>query len=335
VTLQISLAPPDVVHARQVVPHQVRQWGAQVDEILFTLDTHRIEGWYPEGWAERARELDTWVAELAAEEAKVRLSRVEYSPAEAAPVEAMFFGGRPIPAKDHTGLCPIYAYFHGLASAAYDHVLHLDSDLLFGGGSRTWISEATDLLERRPDVLFCAPMAGPPTADGEIPRRVLERAARWGGVYLGRDDEPMLAHRFGHVSSRLFFVDRARLVSLLAPIKPRLPQLRSRRSRLSASPSTVPRLVRARLRGRSTCASFEDLMSHGMREAGRMRLDFLGKDPGMWSLHPVARTDEFLRALPRLVERVEVGDVPDEQRGDYDLHDSLLPGASAPADVDA
>jgi len=38
ITLQINLAPPDVAHARHILPHQVRVWREQVDEVLFTLD---------------------------------------------------------------------------------------------------------------------------------------------------------------------------------------------------------------------------------------------------------------------------------------------------------
>jgi hypothetical protein len=157
---------------------------------------------------------------------------------------------------------------------------------------------------------------------------------RWGGQFLGRDPAVEVGYLSGHISSRLFFIDRARFMAEVGPLRTRRPAIRGARVRLSASPSSMRRLAKLRLTGRSTCASFEDLMSHSMREASSVRLDFLGSPPGMWSLHPVARTDAYHAQLPDLIRRVEQGDIPDGQRGDYDINDSMLAGASAPADVD-
>jgi len=49
----------------------------------------------------------------------------------------------------------------------------------------------------------------------------------------------------------------------------------------------------------------------------------------MWSLHPPYRSEEFYRELPRLVEQIEAGSVPDAQRGDYDINDSMFDWSSA------
>jgi hypothetical protein len=66
-----------------------------------------------------------------------------------------------------------------------------------------------------------------------------------------------------------------------------------------------------------------------MVKAGLSRVDFLGAEPGMWSLHPPFRSPEFYEALPRLIERIEASEVPETQRGDYDLNDSMLDWSSA------
>ena len=42
VCLQINLAPLDAPHARYTLPHQMRVLAAQVDEIQFTVDIHRV-----------------------------------------------------------------------------------------------------------------------------------------------------------------------------------------------------------------------------------------------------------------------------------------------------
>jgi hypothetical protein len=44
----------------------------------------------------------------------------------------------------------------------------------------------------------------------------------------------------------------------------------------------------------------------------------------MWSLHPPFRSEQFYRELPRLLERIEAGAVPDAQRGDYDINSSMF-----------
>ena len=61
-----------------------------------------------------------------------------------------------------------------------------------------------------------------------------------------------------------------------------------------------------------------------MAAAGLFRVDFLGAAPGMWSLHPPYRSEEFYREPPRLIERIESGEVPEAQRGDYELNDSMF-----------
>src|ERR671922_3024328 len=53
VTLQISLAPTDLPHATHILPHQLRQWAGQVDEILLIVDLHQSCGRFSEGWKER------------------------------------------------------------------------------------------------------------------------------------------------------------------------------------------------------------------------------------------------------------------------------------------
>ncbi len=41
-------------------------------------------------------------------------------------------------------------------------------------------------------------------------------------------------------------------------------------------------------------------------------------------LHPPYRSEEFYRALPGLIERIENDDIPEAQRGDYELNDSMF-----------
>ena len=75
----------------------------------------------------------------------------------------------------------------------------------------------------------------------------------------------------------------------------------------------------------------ENIVTRGMEREGLRRLDFLGQSPGLWSLHPKWRSQEYYDALPEVIRRTEAGDMPEGQRGDDDLNDSLVDWTSARA----
>jgi len=168
VTLQINLAPTDYPHARLILPHQLRQLGPSVQEVLLVVDLHRSQGArFAEAWAERKPKMERLLSELSAADSRIRVVEVDYSPSTTRALSEQFFGGGRLPMKDSRG-GPYHSYFFGLASAAHRHVLHLDADMLIGGGSRTWMAEAEALLAAREDLVSCSPLAGPPRADGTV-----------------------------------------------------------------------------------------------------------------------------------------------------------------------
>jgi len=171
VTLQINVAPTDFPHARYTLAHQLRAWAAQVDEVLFTYDLHRTErgGRFGEGWEERRGPMEQLLSELCAEHPHAHVAEVDYSDQTAHAVSRSFTGGQPIPPKDTKG-APYYPYFAGLYEARHDVVLHMDSDVMFGGASQTWVSEALSVTERDPLVLACSPLPGPPAPRGGLKR---------------------------------------------------------------------------------------------------------------------------------------------------------------------
>lgn len=309
VTLQISLAPNDLRHAVHTVPHQLRQLGGQVDDIDLTLDLHRSGGRYGDDWEAQVPGMERFLDELLDDWPTARVCRVDCSLQARVEVGEAFFGGLGVPIKAGTG-APMHAYFYALLQARNDYVFHLDSDLMLGGGGQTWVEEAVDLLDRREDVIFCNPLAGPPPADGELPQHVIDRIHRWDGRFLGREPYSSLAFRLGHCSSRLFLTKRSRFQARLCPLPLMRGSLRER--------------ARWALDGNPPYQIPEIMISKAMLEQGMVRIDLLGEQPGMWSLHPEWRSEAFYRELPALIERVEAGDIPEEQRGDYDVVDSLV-----------
>ena len=298
VTLQINLAPSDAAHAEYTIPHKLRLWTGQVDEVLLVVDLHRSSGRYADKWLERLPRLRKFLAEVCASDLRVRVVETDYSRATASALAQTYFGGRPLPAKDWMG-APIYAYIYGLHAATTRYVLHTDSDMLFGGGSQTWITEAIQVLQSHPEVIACNPLPGPPTADGSLRSQSLER-----------DPSAPFTYRSGRVSTRLFLLDRDRLHERI-PVIPLVQPSRMRRAQawVEGNPPYVP---------------LEDMLSRGMEESGSVRVDFLGAAPGMWSLHPAWRSAHFYESLPALIHQIEEGDIPEGQRGHHDLNSAMM-----------
>jgi hypothetical protein len=294
VTLQINLAPTDLPTAVHTLPHQLRQWGGQVEEVLFVVDLHRSKGKFAEGWEERLPGLRRLIDECCAGHPHRRSVDVDYSEEAKAAVERYFFSGDRMPAKDYRG-APFYAYFFALLAASHDYVLHFDSDMLFGGGSQTWMAEALRILETRADLLACNPLPGPPTADGALRSQKLLREP---------GESPTF--RSPGLSTRLFALDRRRIRNLWVE-RP-----------------TARESIGARVDGNPPFLPAEGVISRAMARSGLGRIDFLGEGPGMWGLHPPYRSRTFYEGLPALVARIENGDVPEAQRGCHEVEDCLV-----------
>jgi hypothetical protein len=308
--MQITLIPSDLEEARHLLPHQLRTWAAQVDEILCLVDVppERLK---QEETRSALAELGEFLDQQRLLHPQLAWRLVDYSPEAVAAVEATFYGGRPVPVYDCRNR-PIYAYLHLLLAVRHDLVFHIDGDMMFGGASQTWMAEALDQLARRPEILACNPLPGPPRSDGQL----LSQRYR----PTPEPDTPF-AYRFPTLSYRVFLLDRRAMAERLAPLRDEWPPL--------------PRSVRALLRRRTRPhALLEQVIAHAMMRRGQYRLDFLGQAPGMWSLHPRYRTERYKRVLPDLIRLVEAGAVPQAQRGEYDLQDAML-GMAEPAGVGA
>ena len=287
----------------------MRTWGGQVDEVVFSVDTRPSPGRGGPEWDQGVPKVAAVLDDLRMKHRHVRVVDVDYSEPASGFVSKEFFGGAPIPAKDFVG-APFYAYLHGLHSASNSLVLHLDADMLFGGGSQSWLEEAIAALNSRPDVLVCAPLAGPPTEDGAIPQSVADfhhRIQRYGSAPVLQQCETR-SYAYAHMTSRVFLIDRERFARDVGSLK-------AMRFLRRAYP---------RRRGQAAFYPLETVFSRAMHRHGLIRLNMLGREPGMWFVHPPPRQPGIERELPRLIERVEQGEVPDGQRGDDQMNDSMF-----------
>ncbi len=319
VALQINMHPHDVRHVTQTLPHQLRQWRNQVDRIVLTIDMRQsASGRYRAADYEENRDrLLSYLESLAAEIPELVIDPVVYQGTVREAVERRFFGTPGLmPEKAFDG-GPFYVYFFGLMRANCRYVLHMDSDMLFGGGSTTWIAEAIAALEANPQALAICPFPGPPRADG-----TLDPALHMGFPGLVAPSAPQRlelgspAYRFDGVSTRIFMIDMARFDAEAAPLALTRPDWRRRlRSRVFGhQPVSMPA---------------EEVLSANMRARGLFRIDMLGSGEGAFSLHPPYRSAEFYAALPGLIARIEADDIPDGQRGDYDVNASMVDWTSA------
>jgi hypothetical protein len=163
------------------------------------------------------------------------------------------------------------------------------------------------LLGDHEDVLLAGPLPGPPRPDG----RLLGQPFATPEPRASSDRQSTPAFRFPTMSTRIFMVDLGRLDERVGALPLELPLLlRSR--------------IKARIKGNPSVAMPEQILTAALKRHGVARVDFLGREPGMWSLHPPFRSPAFYQELPDLIARVESGDVPDEQRGHYDVVDALF-----------
>lgn len=310
--LQINLHPLDAPFVPHTLKHQLDTWGHQVDRVVLTVDTKRSRNGRYRGSAyeDNRKRLFDEIEGLARRFPKIELAEVDYSSSARDAVRQRYFAtSADYPEKAFDG-GPFHAYFYGLLRADADYVLHMDGDMLFGGGSRIWLEEAINWLESTPDALFASPLPGPPRPDGSLGNadRHVTNLAPQAPERIAADYP---AYRFKTVSTRIFVLDQRRFderIGALDIVRPNAAQqLRARIYR--QLPHAVPAEV----------VFTAAIVRHGL-----CRVDFLGAEPGMYSLHPPYRSETFYRELPRLIARVAAGDIPLGQLGDFDLNASMI-----------
>lgn len=296
--LQINLHPLDAPHAVYTLPHQLRIWGSQVDEVVLSLDLRKNTSsrYHTDSYEQKRVRLCGLLEEITDAFAHARVVPVDDGSESRVEVSEAFLGGAAVPLVAADG-SPFHAYLHGMTSVRSRYVVHIDSDMLFGGCSQSWVREAIAALGDE-SIAICSPFPGPPRSDGAI---------RGSGVRVAAD---AFAYDFRSASTRILMLDKSRFASreLVVPlVRP------SMKRRIDSVINNTPGV-----------ATLEECFSRMLTESGLVRRDFLGGGSGLWSIHPLHRNPNFYENLPLLIDRVERGDVPDLQRGDYDMNESMV-----------
>lgn len=294
-SLKISLSPRDLRLLYHVLPHQINYWNDSIDEILLVLDLH---GYNLKEDQENIQKIYNLVETLSSTFQKIRMIEVDYSLESEKLISNAYFGGKHIPAKTHR-YGPYFSYFFGIYHTKNDFVLNIDSDIFFGGYNPEWIEQAIELIQNKKNIITCSPHPGPPREDGKLRRQVGET-----------DKSELKKIIFNSMSSRVFFINKLDFQERICPIPIKL--------------AKWPLLIRAILRGKPIYELPEDTISDLMRRKKLKRVDFLGSSNGVWTLHPPYRNEEFYAKLPSIIRMIENDNIPLEQRGDYDLNDSMV-----------
>jgi hypothetical protein len=293
-TIQIPVADRDFACARHVIPHQIRMLGKHAADVL--LSVNRFDK------PEQPELLDGLLADLSFQFKNLRIAEVDYSPEAIRWVSETFFSGERYPMFDFKGI-PIHAFLEQFRQSRHPHFFHLDCDIMFGG-SGPWLDEAIALLDSDPDVLAVNPLAGP----------------RANGPYHSDGTPYSVPHGEGFkvptFTTRSFLVELNSFYHAMSSLP--LPRPKRRNDRIFT-----------RFAGYPMVDHLEILFQEKMLAAGQFRVD-LGGSGGLWKLHPVHKTPQFLSGVESLIGRVEAGDVSAEQHGHYDVHPSMLAQTDMP-----
>ena len=306
VTLQISLAPSDLKHIVHLLPHHLKVFENQVDEILLTYDTHKSKGRFAINWEENNAKMWSFLQEFVMEHPKIKLIKIDYSRRKIKEIAQKYFNRLTIPAKDWRG-GPFYTYFFGIHEAKNEYIFHLDSDMFFGGLSKKWMEEAVKLYKEDNSILFVNPLAGPPKSDGTLTNQ----------KYFNYQNKPFY-FGFDTMSTRLFLVNKRRLTE---------------HSIQNTFTTKIGEITRAIWRKNPPYKLPEEILSKHIVNNNYLRVDFMGKSPGLWSLHPPYRTAKFYQDLPTIIKKIENNDVPESQKGFYDIVDELVDWSEAKKNI--
>jgi len=300
VTLQINLAPGDYLHARYILPHQLRILSPQVNEIILIVDSKPGKGRFSVNWTTYEDQFNEFLLKEIMPQFNVRIVKVDYGKAAMQRIAQYFFGQDTIPEKDFRG-GPFYVYFFGLFAATHDLVFHLDSDLFLGGGSPDWIKQAIRLFEKLDTCLIVSPLPGPPHPDQIlVGQTVLQKIAAFTFELAG-------------MSTRIFMIDKTRF----------------KKNKLLMKKPGIRNQVNAIVEGNPNADLPEHILSEYLVKHQLKRIDFLGSRPGLWSLHPPYRTKTFYEGLQKIIAGIEHGPLPAGQNGFYDIIDEVCDWSEA------
>jgi hypothetical protein len=308
VTLQINVSPLDFPRVIHLLPHQLKTFSSQCEEKLIILDLKKSRSRKSSGsqWDTNTKPILKFLQELKNESyPDLRIEEVDYSDKIRKCMSKTIMRRGVIPDKDYSG-GPFYSYYFGLFAAKYDYVLHIDADMMFGGGSGRWVQSAISVLENDTTVFSCSPLPGPPVFDlNQMPS------------FYRKKFNPIGFYRFPysylykHFSTRCFLINKNKLYKNISVQYPNLDHF-----------------IKALFNGSSPYRYPEGTISDMIRRKRWHRVDFSRSSTEFWCLHPNGNP-LLNKLLPQVLSLMESNQFPDSQRGYCDINNDFLNLANA------
>jgi len=291
VTLTLMVARTDVRWIEAMLRHLCGMHRKSVAQILVFVDTAPLGPAYRDrpgvGTMEELREI---LAKVLNEGLIDAVKDIPYDATTRKQIYQKYFGQDLRVTHNFRGY-PVLGSIYSIEEVPTDWVLHFDSDILLHQKTGVdWVGEAIDLMTRREEILFAAPLPGPPRTDGVL----LQRG-------LPYKDETSF-YSFKKFSSRIYLFSKKRLQRLL-PIEPKYISWKRR--------------LWQGITGQSALWNWEIMVSEALKTSPLIRADL--KNPNCWTLHTPDHGPEFVKNLPEIIQKVEAGWFPASQAGDYDM----------------
>jgi hypothetical protein len=304
-SLWILVARTDVAFITQTIPHLVRMCDYPFAERVLAIDTAPLSG-------EKVlrpnlgtlNELQACCQNLKVSGVIDRIVEIDYSDIYRKKAYYKHFGSSRVLATHNWKGAPFLGYIFCIEECKTDYFLHFDSDiLLYQKPGFNWVEEGIKILRGNPDILYVRPQVGPQDENGG---KSLYKE-------YGVKKEPGGFYKLNGFSSRCFLIDRKRFEEIL-PLKI---MWAKRQGRIK---DRLPRFMVEALHtisGMGLLESWEIMVGEAMKQSSFLRADIA--DNKAWTLHPPDHGEDFIKALPGIIERVERGDYPPLQAGIYDL----------------
>ena len=305
-SLWMFVARTDVSFMMHTIPHLVRMNHFPFEEKVLVIDTAPLTGdKVGRPGIGTMQELKECPQQLLKANIVDRIVDINYNPNYRRQVYGKHFGTSLRCTHNYKGY-PILGSILKIEECKSDYMLHFDSDmLLHQQPDYDWITDGVELMQEYPEMMFIRPLTGPPTEDGTI--------------YQSRVDEKESDKFY----KSKFFGSRAYLVNckhfdLLLP----LPIVWRSYKREFMNQLSVPlKNVLNQITGKGKLDSWEIMVSKKLEETSYFRGTLM--NPKAWTLHPIDRSPAFIKALPKIIEKIEAGDYPSQQAGYYDLISNL------------
>lgn len=302
-SLWMFVARTDVSFMMHTIPHLVRMSHFPFEEKVLTIDTAPLSGektMRPHiGTMEQLREN---CQKLLEDGVVDRVIDIDYNPRLINRFYEKHFNARMHETHNYKGY-PIYGSIFKIEECKSDYILHFDSDMmLYQTPEHSWIKEGIEVMENHSELMAIRPLAGPPRSDGTFDQKMAYH--KGDGNY----------YRFKFFGSRAYLIKRKRLDQLLPFPIIWMPYRNSFMDKLPANFQTFLNYWTRK----GKLHSWEVLVSTQLEQTDYYR--GMLANPQAWTLHPNSRTPEFFQALPKIIERIEKGDYPEEQGGYYDLN---------------